>query len=1364
MSLPTDGTSLGSESVGGEIAPTVVTDSGGAADLPIDGTYLQDASYDRSGDDLVLNRDQDDELIVRDFFGPGDHSGIVTEDGHALDFDTVERLAGPLAPGQYAQAGPAPTGNAIGEVEDLTGDVSATHADGSIVELSEGDPVFKGDVIETGPDGAIGIRFVDDTTLALDAGARMVLNELVYNADEGSGAAVFSLIKGAMVFVSGEIAHSGPDAMVVNTPTATIGIRGTKVGVLFNIFKETLVDLFTPESIVAVWNVVGEYLLTGENPLLIFKSANEPPEVPEDADVYHSLFFGAERFLPQSADDDQTDYDLEGFQGRLARLREFLLDSIQGGPFLEDVAFDLTTIPLDPLGGTNFSFSSQTTQEESGTLDILINHPPVASPNEFLSQSGNLISDNTGMGVDSDPDGDDLMIVAVTTPVVSGVPGGAVVSGSFENGFTIETNLGVALLTIDGDGSFTLSIVEGNPFQGLAAGDLGSIDFTYTLSDGTFTDTADTSIGITGVDDPPIAVDDQFFVDEDMALTVGPSGVLSNDTDIDTGDAITVTSFSASSAEGGSVSVASDGSFTYVPSADFNGTDTFTYTIADSGGLTDSAVVTVTVTEVEDKLLVGDNDDNIENPAESTSQIDPHDGVDGDSPRLVGGIGDDVILGDIGGAEEEQAPGTEGIFGQNAIVILDRSGSMGGDRIVTAKEAILELSRTYATHAADAVRAGIDLVVKFAVIPFNSAAGSPIAVEISTSTITLATLDQFLTEIDPLTGLPQTGTGVFEFHQTAFMSFYDDLAGINASGGTNYLNPLNSALNILLTDNGLAAGDDFQPLHDVDGSKFAGNSLFFITDGVPSDSAAFNAFDAPTTSGAPVTAGNGLDFWRGIWTALGVEAFGINIEAPNAFASINRIDNTGGAENIDNVSQLGFAIQQTLPSLIVNPSPVGGDDLRGGAGNDVIFGDVIYTDLLSQSLIDGEGYAALLREIGGDPTTAEQVADYIRENADSLHLDNDPRGESDTIDGGAGSDRIFGQGGDDDIVAGTGADIVDGGTGDDTIRADDQSGSADGSIDTIVGGRGSDDLIGHADDKDIFIWRSGHRGPAGEVILSPDVEQVGPDKVTADANLIADTTVQYWFFEVSETTAVTFDGKSISPGLDMEFFLFADDGSLPVVLGGAGLLGALIAVNDNGAESAVGAGVDYGVASDGGSSTFDPFIVLGQLSAGSYVLAVSSANLDESSARLGTNVGTTGGSGDYQLTVTGENIELVDGPGLSETLVQNADDDVDTVIGFELAEIGGDELNLSDLLVGVPALADGAALDSFLNISINASGDTEIDVDYDGAANNADFDLQLKIVLSGLDNADWAAANGGSVPTTSEEFIDILLENNQLVV
>ena len=57
----------------------------------------------------------------------------------------------------------------------------------------------------------------------------MVLDELVYDPATGAGNMAVDMLEGAFSFVSGEIAKTGPDAMKVTTPVATIGIRGTTV-------------------------------------------------------------------------------------------------------------------------------------------------------------------------------------------------------------------------------------------------------------------------------------------------------------------------------------------------------------------------------------------------------------------------------------------------------------------------------------------------------------------------------------------------------------------------------------------------------------------------------------------------------------------------------------------------------------------------------------------------------------------------------------------------------------------------------------------------------------------------------------------------------------------------------------------------------------------------------------------------------------------------------------------------------------------------------------------------------------------------------------------------------------------------------
>jgi PGF-CTERM protein len=94
--------------------------------------------------------------------------------------------------------------------------------------------------------------------------------------------------------------------------------------------------------------------------------------------------------------------------------------------------------------------------------------------------------------------------------------------------------------------------------------------------------------------DPPIASDDSYTVDENTTLTVPASGVLNNDTDPD-GDTLSVTTAAVSEPSNGTLALDSDGSFEYTPDSGFTGADSFTYEVSDGNGGTDTATVTIAV-------------------------------------------------------------------------------------------------------------------------------------------------------------------------------------------------------------------------------------------------------------------------------------------------------------------------------------------------------------------------------------------------------------------------------------------------------------------------------------------------------------------------------------------------------------------------------------------------------------------------------------------------------------------------------------------------------------------------------------------------------------------------------------------------
>jgi hypothetical protein len=111
-----------------------------------------------------------------------------------------------------------------------------------------------------------------------------------------------------------------------------------------------------------------------------------------------------------------------------------------------------------------------------------------------------------------------------------------------------------------------------------------------------------------GVNQAPVAVDDTASTNEDTPLT-GAVALQANDTDSDSAS-LSVAASSVgifTTTEGGTIEVAADGTYSYTPAADFNGTDTFDYTVTD-GALSDVGRLTITVNAVNDApVAVADN-------------------------------------------------------------------------------------------------------------------------------------------------------------------------------------------------------------------------------------------------------------------------------------------------------------------------------------------------------------------------------------------------------------------------------------------------------------------------------------------------------------------------------------------------------------------------------------------------------------------------------------------------------------------------------------------------------------------------------------------------------------------------------------
>ncbi len=131
----------------------------------------------------------------------------------------------------------------------------------------------------------------------------------------------------------------------------------------------------------------------------------------------------------------------------------------------------------------------------------------------------------------------------------------------------------------------------------------GSDSFTFKINDGAADSApATVSIMVSSVNDPPVANDDTATTQEDTPVVT--IDVLANDTDVDNVgrylylDTLSVTAVSQGT--NGSVTINPDNTLSYSPKANFSDSDTFTYTISDNKGLTDTAKVNVTVNMVND--------------------------------------------------------------------------------------------------------------------------------------------------------------------------------------------------------------------------------------------------------------------------------------------------------------------------------------------------------------------------------------------------------------------------------------------------------------------------------------------------------------------------------------------------------------------------------------------------------------------------------------------------------------------------------------------------------------------------------------------------------------------------------------------
>ena len=175
---------------------------------------------------------------------------------------------------EIAQAASGADAQPIGTVDTTSGSVIATRVDGTKVELEPGSQVYQGDVIETAGGGSIGVTLADETTFSMAENGNMVLDEMVYDPATQEGSISISAVEGVFTFVSGQIAKTDPDAMTLDTPVATIGIRGTQVGLDVGEGQDTSVVLMEEAD-----GFVGEVVVSNAAGVQILNTAFQGTQI-----------------------------------------------------------------------------------------------------------------------------------------------------------------------------------------------------------------------------------------------------------------------------------------------------------------------------------------------------------------------------------------------------------------------------------------------------------------------------------------------------------------------------------------------------------------------------------------------------------------------------------------------------------------------------------------------------------------------------------------------------------------------------------------------------------------------------------------------------------------------------------------------------------------------------------------------------------------------------------------------------------------------------------------------------------------------------------------------------------------------------
>lgn len=147
----------------------------------------------------------------------------------------------------FALTAPAHAADSVGAASSLRPKASQAQKSVPAADIALNAAIYQNATLATAPQGALEVTFLDKSKLSMGGGSNIVVDKYVYDGSAGAGEQVLKYTKGAFRFISGTIPK---DKVKIETPSVTIGIRGTTIRTLVTDDGTTTVGLDHGEAYV----------------------------------------------------------------------------------------------------------------------------------------------------------------------------------------------------------------------------------------------------------------------------------------------------------------------------------------------------------------------------------------------------------------------------------------------------------------------------------------------------------------------------------------------------------------------------------------------------------------------------------------------------------------------------------------------------------------------------------------------------------------------------------------------------------------------------------------------------------------------------------------------------------------------------------------------------------------------------------------------------------------------------------------------------------------------------------------------------------------------------------------------------------